>query len=89
MPRHAQKTLPGLATLRTGERDGDADHEHEARLDEIPQRAALPGLVFELRPDGFPKRTRIRLGHLHDAKTGRGHQKHDEAAKSIEGEKSG
>ena len=39
-----------------GVRNGDAGHEHERRLDEVPKAAADPGDVVGVVADEFPDR---------------------------------
>jgi len=68
---------------RQRERHGDADHEHECRLDQVPEDQTLPGDVIEPARDAAPGG--IPLQHR-EAKSFRREQQHDEAAIRIERE---
>lgn len=48
MPGQAEKALALRFSSAHRKGNGDADHEHEARLDEIPKSTALPGDVAHL-----------------------------------------
>jgi hypothetical protein len=88
VPEQAREGLPFFAPARDGERQRDAHHEHEGRLNQIPGRAAHPlAMIEHARREprdvavGKPARD---LRNPHDL---RRHEQHREAAEHVEGEK--
>ena len=65
--------------------NGDAGHEHERRLNKVPEAAADPGDVVGVErqdvPDGVAGEA---AGDLPQLEAGRGHRQHDEAAVGVQ-----
>jgi hypothetical protein len=75
---------PGPA-IRERPGEGDPDHEHEGRLDQVPQGASDPGSVIAL----VPEETQNPVGRefprdLREAEATGCHEQHHGAAKRVE-----
>ena len=51
--KSCRPAVSAFPTLAEGERHGDADDEHEKRLDEVPKAQSVPGVMMKLGPDGM------------------------------------
>jgi hypothetical protein len=90
MSEHAAPRVPQTLAIEIRVRHRNADHEHERRLDQIPETAAQPLSVLELVMHGLPE-TGIRSGLEVIARGGgeteavEGKRHHDQAAVGVEG----
>jgi hypothetical protein len=89
MPQHAQIRLSLTLSFRIREGHRDADHEHEGRLDHVPQCTADPLHVAELilhrRPEvGVWVLLQLQRGRFAQAETDERQHDHDQTAIGIQ-----
>lgn len=89
MTQDLRERISFLQALRRRIGSRHADHEHERRLDQIPQAAAGPTDVVDVRGERGPEAIRQFLGDAANSEAGTGHQEHDEAAVRVERRQTG